>query len=337
LSTIADAPIVPRSVEKLQQTWEGELLKLDRFERLTRNIAQCIEKPAYQAKRSNVIVLRELLGLSDQIDASEEWVKTALGELAERTVESRNETLRDAKVSQEALDRLGKEISDYVLGHENHVFPFAVRPELVPELSGGNPRALNVDGVSKAPYTDPPLEENSNLGESLYSFVAEAIARGVVEEYVSVEGAVSLRTDSAQVFLEDIASQAQSLRTQGLSPLLILPARRVPECARPWRYEVGAKGGASNTDVRGRRHADPPSLVGYFLDVPAHEAPIEASCYIVPREDFRSLLFATQPDESCIKTSAKAADDYRLKLRFEWVFGLKVPPRAPAAPPREKS
>lgn len=337
LSTITTAPLVTKSVEKLQQIWEGQFLKLERFERLTRNIAQCIEKPAYQSKRSNAIILRELLGLSDQIDASEDWVKTAVRDLAERTVEGRNETLRDAKLSQEALDRLGKEISDYVLGHENHVFPFDVRPELVPELSGGNPRALNVDGVSKAPYTDPPLEEYSNLGESLYNFVAEAIARGAVEEYVLAKRPERLRTDSAQVFLEDIASQAQSLRTQGLSPLLIVPARRVPECARPWRYEVGAKGGVANTDVRGRRNDDPPSLVGYFLDVPAHEAPIEASCYIVPREDFRSLLYKTLANASCIRTSATSDDGTRLRLRFEWVFALKAPPKAPDAPPREKS
>lgn len=323
LATITSGAIVLRSLEELQQRWECDLQKLERFERLNRNLADCIKGPAYQTKRSNVLVLRKLLGLSDEIDESEEWARTALLGLAERTIQKRNATLRDAKVSQASFDKLGKEISDYVLGQENHIFPFGPRTKLTPELSDGNPRALTVNGVNKAPYTDPPLEEYSNLGTSLHDFVVKAISAGLVHGYVDANALAELRTDSHAAFLEDIAAQAESLRNRGLTPLLILPTRRVPECARPWRYQISGEPDIGGESVRMRRLDDVPSLVGYFYDVPAYEAPIEASCYVAPKEDFESVLYSTQPGGSCIKSSATPDGDHTLRLRFEWVFQLE--------------
>ena len=245
-----------------------------------------------------------------------------LKNLASLANKTHDETLMEASVSHARLDELGRSVSDYVLGAENPVFPFTLKPNIHAVAHAGEPRSLAFSGVGKAPYTEPPLDsESSSLRASFSEHVAEAIGRDLVANYLTAANVTPLRGDSNFGFFEDMTTRAQTLRAQGYSPLLLVPAQQAPEWVSPWRYRIRADRQPENIPVQPRKSDDPPSVVAYFNDVPSHQVPfVVPHCYVVAREHFDKLIYENRTGSSCLSVAHTPQENHTIRIEFEWAF-----------------
>jgi hypothetical protein len=126
--------------------------------------------------------------------------------------------------------------------------------------------------------------------------------------------------DSQSNFLSDVEAAAKSLRSQQLTPLLLLPRHKVPEAARAWRYLRQDPAQVQDLPVRRRSPEDEKGITAYFHNVPAYQSPLSGSCFVVAREDFSELGYLTQDNAACVGVSATPKTHDTLVLRFEWSF-----------------
>lgn len=322
------AAITAATIEHLPElmsaakAWAHDLRQLQRFKRLAQLLADCTVSNAFNEKISVTAAIRHAVGLPDNLDEARGWINETFKDLANLAAQTYDKTLEKAKVSQARLNEVAKEVSDYVLGSDNKVFPFTLAPALEAVFEAGEPRSLSISGVDKAPYTDPPLESGSSSFLTWSNkYVAEAVGRNLVMDYLKATGATPLRDDSSIEFFADMASRADSLRSQGYLPLLIVSSQHAPEWVYPWRYQREATERPSNVSVRARKSEDVASLLGYFNDVPVHRVPLAGkNCYVIPKEHFHKLMYTIGTDDSCIAVNATGEENHKLRLKFEWSF-----------------
>lgn len=317
--------IQPRStlprIEEFESIWSENLRKSERAERFIRQLASALNEDRYQRRRPAAEVMRRSIQSQGDLDAAEGRIRRSALRLAEKIVATRNRVISAATVSQARLDALAREVGDYVLAKRDETFPFVLKPKLRAESIAANPRAVTFSGARKAPYTDPPLEPEASLESGSYrEFVASSIATGIVIDHVKSCGLTALRVDSQVNFLSDIEAAAAKLRNEGLTPLLILPRYKTPDCARPWRYfrqELTQAGAAA---VRRRSADDEAGVMAFFHNVPAYQAPISASCYVSAREHFTHIGYLSQVQGSCVRATAAPKTADTIVLKFEWTF-----------------
>lgn len=309
------------SIQDYERIWSENLRQSENAERFFRQLERAFDEEHYKSKRTTAEVIRRSLGPSGTLDEIEARIKRSLVRLAGRVLATRTRIVREAKISQARLDELGREISEYVLGGDNKTFPFILGPVVKAQKNCGSSHSVTFSGAPKTPYTDPLLEPTTSVEGSAYrDAVATRISAGVVLDHLRESGAIALRTDSESNFLDDVASRANSLRTQGLTPLLLLPEYDVPECARPWHYLRRGGLGMPDLPVRLRRTSDERGVTSFFHDVPAFQVPVAATCFVVAREAFTVIKYAPSADDSSVRTTATDMTDDSIKLKFEWNF-----------------
>lgn len=167
------------------RSWSLDLQQLQQLKHMTQGLVDCMSSNAFLDKLPITCAIRLVIGLPDNAEEAREWVSATLKGIAGLAQETHNETLSKADVSKASLDKLGKFVSDYVLGAENEVFPFTLKPKIQPVSNAGTPRSLTISGVSKMPYTEPPLSiESSSLRSSYSEHVAESIGRNLISDYL---------------------------------------------------------------------------------------------------------------------------------------------------------
>jgi hypothetical protein len=309
------------SIEEFERSWSENFRRSERAERYFRQLHSSFDDDKYKLKRPSAEAIRRSLGIPIDLTNTEARVRRSARRLADRIVATRNRIIGAASVSQARLDALGKEISAYILGNTHDEFPFVLKSKLRAETIPTNARRLTFSGVSKLPYTEPLLEPGASLESSAFrDWVASRIASGIVLDYLSAQDVKPLRTDSESHFLEDIQSAGQMLQSNGLTPLLLLPRYNAPECASAWRYIRRTESGESNIPVRLRGPDDAPGVTSFFHGIPAYQAPIARSCYVVARQDFEIIEYQPRFEGSCVGVSAVATSNDKIDLTFEWVF-----------------
>lgn len=301
--------------------WTKDLQRLQSCQRLFQKLDECIGSEAFTEKSALTATLRRALKLSENLEEARGWIVTAIRDLASLAIKMHDETLERAEISQPILDEIGRNVSDYILSPDNKHFPFFLVSQRKHVSDAGEPRALTISGVGKAPYTDPPLDNDSlSMQDWLNDKVADSIAAGVMVSYIKSTTPEPLRVGSEEAFSEDLVLKANFLRRQGFTPLLIVSGYHRPEWIDPWRYQYEEAEEPPNILVRQPEGGDTSGIIGYFNDVPAYEAPIGEHCYVVAKEHFEILLYTTHSNESCIRVSASAEANQKICLRFEWRF-----------------
>jgi len=325
LTAITAAPIVlSDELCLLVRTWSEDLPQLQRLKRLAEQLVDCMGSEAFHEKHCIIGAIRRELGLPDNAEELQGWVHGTLEDIGCMAGKAHEKTLEQAAVTQTRLDELGKAVSDYVLATGNKVFPFTIQRKIEEVSVVGERRSSTFRGLSKAPYTDPPLgTETSSTRDMFCRYVALDIGIWVVTDHLKAVGESPLRKDSEQAFFEDMASKADALRARDCSPLLLVPAQGAPAWLRPWRQE--AQGADTNDAVsfRRRKSTDPETVIGYFNEVPAHRVSLDGKdCYVVGREAFETMIYEARKDGSCVSVSYEPLENQKLSLTFEWAFGL---------------
>lgn len=302
--------------------WSKDLQQLDRCKRLAQKLAECTASEELSEKSAVTAAMRKAIGLPDNLDGAREWICAALQDLANLAEKTHDETLKNAQVSQRCLDEIGKTVTDYLLGSDNNVFPFTLASELEQVSDAMEPRSLSISGVGKEPYTDPPLDtESSSFRNWFNEHVAEAVAVGVISEYIKTTDTKPLRSDSERAFFEELTMRAELLRKVGLTPILVISEHNNLEWLSPWRYQTGRAERSDEVSFQSPKTADTVSLIGYFNEVPTYRAPIVRNhCYVVPKEHFKKIHYNTFVIGSCISVTATPEAGHKICLTFEWRF-----------------
>lgn len=329
LTAITAAPIgrLPE-LTTAAHTWSGDLQQLQRLKRLAQRLGDSTDCEPYRNRLPVTDAIRKAIGLPNNLDDTRAWVRATLLDLVKLADETYDQTLREARVSQARLDALGAVVSGYILGPENKAFPSTLKPDVRAMSPSGKVEVLSFSGVDKAPYTEPPLESESDSLRELFSkHASEAIAARLVAQHIETSRTTPLRGDSDLGFFDDMKAKAAAVRARGLTPLLLVPARHAPEWVRPWRYVAAGEEGAGIVAVRPPGPDDPSSLVGYFDGVPAHRVLLEGQdCYVVAKEDFAAIAYEPRSGDACVSVSHTPQDNHRLRVTFEWAFTLGLGP-----------
>jgi hypothetical protein len=324
LTAITAAPIVlSRDLNSLARTWSQDLPQLQRLKQLAQQLAACTEGDAFLGRIPITAAIRGTIGLPDNVQDARGWVHATLEDVARLGAGILDDTLNQAAVSQDRLDELGKAVSDYVLATGAKVFPFTIRSKLEPVLAAGESKLLVFSGLDKASYTNPPLSaESSSTRDMCCRYVAETVGALLVADHLKAIGEAPLRSDSECAFFEDMASKAEALRAQGLSPLLLVPPN-APAWLQTWRQVAQGTDAKDAVSVSRRKPTDAASVIGYFKEVPAHRVYWDhRDCYVVCKEAFEVLIYEARTDGSCVSVSYEPMENQKLSVKFEWKFGL---------------
>jgi hypothetical protein len=326
LTSVASSEIQStRDIESALQLWGTDLQKLVRVKDVLRQLQECIGSDPFRNRMPATIAARAGMGLPNNIAEAEQWIRAMLVRIAATADQTQGALLASAVVSRDILNEFGSAVSSYVLGESNQIFPFTLKPEFEQCPLAVKSRSFSFSGVGKIGFTN--LRSGSESDSWLSHHIADAIARGIVADYVHATAATAIEGEAEAAFFADMDTRANSLRACGESPLLLVPHTDSPEWVRLWTYHGRPRTEDGRVSFEPRQADDPPTYIGSFNRVPAHEMPLGGGrCYVLPMEHFMKLQYAPGPNEACVSVTHVDMGENTLKLTFEWKFRSAATP-----------
>lgn len=303
-------------------TWanDKDLRQLQRCKRLAEKLSESVNSNNIKDKYHVLEVMR--VGQQRNLDEVISWIDTAWHELENLAVNTHDDTLKNAKISQKRLDEIGKVVTTFLFGSDNKIFPFSF-VSAFKDISGDiKPRSLPFTGIQKQPYTDPPFEDGSSYVQNLYNKnIALAISDGIISDYIEATDTKPLRTDTEQTFFEDLGIRAELLRKKGLTPVLVTPENNSLRWLSLWRYQNGSAEDSIGVSFRPPKKNDDIGIIGYFNDVAIYRALLfKNDCYVFPKERFEIISYKEASTDSGVEVTAKPENDNKIRISFEWKF-----------------
>jgi hypothetical protein len=291
--------------------------------RTANEIAESIDVSERDATDSVSAALRQALGHGNDLLDSRVWTKELLKQFADAANMAEQSAIESAPLSGTALKTIAHNVSAFVLSAANQEFPFTISESCEPVGTDFSVGRLNFNGVRKAPLTEPPLEHFSEHDHEHYgSYLTTAIGAQLVWAYINRNGCTPLPASSGDAFVEGLSTAAQSIRSAGKTPLIILSSQAPPWAATHYGPS-DSETWPSSLENRHSNAGDVASLLCYWNGIEAHRVSLTGDgCYVVPKEDFHRLSYTASASGDCVSLGTSTDTAITVKLEFTWSFGI---------------
>lgn len=310
----------------LVQKWSKNLAQLQQMHQVAQRLKSCIDDTAFEAKADVTLTIRRAIGRNDDVTGAKGFIEGYFDSLIALALQTQDNTLTNAAVSQLKLDELGKDVSEHLLDTDNSVFPFSLKPKIVGDSYIKNSHHFSFSGLDKSEYVDPPLEKSSLFTkDTICEYVSKSVGSWIVLDYIASTSITPIRNSSEDDFFKDLVIKADSIIQQGLNPILLVAEQGAPEWLTIWRVVRNSKSSSHNSQFRLRKEVDESSLIAYFENIPGHRiAYADSNCYVVPREHFEVIRFETQPAGPCVSVTFTPEPNNKINIQIFWKFGTRA-------------
>ncbi len=242
----------------------------------------------------------------------------------------REKAVREAPVSSERLDEIGKWGSKKAFSKEDGAFPIPLFVSVESSSNDYPTRSLLIQRINKGELTEPSMAQRSVNEEDWYeNLVRNHVAASVMAEILQQLNPISARVNNPDLYWRQIKEFCAQVDRDGLQGVLLVENPGTPGWLREWRYPENGEPSRIPVDLRLSRNKDL-RIDGYLGNIgPAwvFRAPLPAGAsYLLVKEVLEKIEFSPYEDGRYVQVNVESIsnDGLFVDLRLTWQFKVSV-------------
>lgn len=278
---------------RLVEAWRTDLNRLDRISRHFNALATEIRDKEFLKHSATLEKLREAISRTGPVVDAIDQASSVCEEARQAAAEAHEKTINDAPVDSARLVELAQRVHARVLSaDEGSEFPVELTTAFEATDEALEPARQAFTGVSKLPYTNPPLGTMDDhrwfaqyMGQRVFDVALTRLQRK--------HGLEPIRDDHAEAFFADLTTRISSVAAEGGAPVVLVASGRRADYLSPYRLP-------EDGDVPAGVVIRPPEtqergLHAIVNGVAIYAVPMISSRYLVlPKEWLARLRFQRQ-------------------------------------------
>lgn len=317
-----------RAFTRLVEEWHEDLQRLDRVSRHFQTLAHELRRNEFKPHSMIIAKLQEVLDRQEPLNDALNRAAALCEEAAKAAKEAHAKTVADAPLDPERLVELTQKVHSRVFSAEEPSnFPIGVTTNFVATDDALEKASQGFTGVSKLPFTKPPLE---SMGDQLVDWFSQYTARHAfvvaLAEIQRKRGIEPIRDDNAQAFYADLGARMSAIIASGSTPVVLVAAGRRADYLSPYRLPEDGDVPAGFV-IRPPDHPER-ALHATVNGVEVYSVPMNSSRYLVlPKEWLFTLRYQRRQGDIGLSLVSKNEAVGKLDITFE--FGCEfVAPHA---------
>jgi hypothetical protein len=315
-----------RAFTRLVEAWHADLRRLGRISRHFDALATALRREDFTKYSMTVETLRTTLDRTNPIAEAVTRAGAVCEEAAKTASKAHEKTVTDAPLDSDRLLELAQRVHALVFSNEEHTeFPIAVTTDFVATDKVLEKASQGFTGVSKLPFTKPPLEAmDDHLVRWISQYTARhafSIALARLQRRLRIE---PVRDDHAEAFYADLEARIASLVSEGWTPVILVASGRRTDYLSPYRLP---EDGDVPAGVVIRRPDNPErGLHATVNGVEVYAVPMSSSRYLVlPKEWLKTLQYRSQAGATGLMVQAVGGAEGKLDITFEFACEFAAP------------
>lgn len=308
-----------RAFKRLVEAWHEDLSQLDRISRHFNTLETAIRQDDFKKYSTTLEKLRGAIEHTDTVADAVARAAAVCEEAAKTATKAHETTVNDAPLDEARLVELAHRVNSRVFSDDELTeFPIAVTTDFVATDEVLETARQRFTGVSKLPFTNPPLEM---LDDHLVSWFSEYTARHVfavaLAKLQRKLGIESVRDDHADAFYADLEVKIADVVTEGWTPVILVASGRRSDYLSPYRVPEDGDVPAGivirppETPVRG--------LHAMVNGVEVYAVPMSSSRYLVlPKEWLKTLRYQQRQGTNGLSVHAENEAAGKVDITFEF-------------------
>lgn len=315
-----------REFTRIVDGWREDLHRLERISRHFETLATRLRN---QEDPINAIAVEKLRATLDRTLPVAEAVSRAAAiceEASKAATETHDKAIDDAPLDQARLNGLALSVHPRVFSNgENSEFPLVVTADFVATDEQIETGRQSFSGVSKLPFTTPPLEE---LDDQLLGWFSRYTARYVFASALNKlqrkQGIEPIRDDHADAFYADLKSRIDAVEASGQTPIVLVAEGRRVDYLSPYRLP-------EDGDVPAGFVIRPPNdresgFHALVNGIEVYAVPMNGNRYLVlPKEWLKTMRFQRKQVDAGLSVTAESKAKGKLDITFEFACEFVTP------------
>jgi hypothetical protein len=311
---------------RLVEAWHENLQQLRRVSRHFDVLATELRRDDFKKYSTTIEKLRATLDRTDPIEEAVTWAAAVCEEAAKTASEAHETTVNDAPLDLARLVELAQHVHSRVFSNEEQTeFPIAATTDFISTDDALETASQSFTGVSKLPFTNPPLE---TLDDHLVRWFSQytalhafAVALARLQRKFGIE---PVRDDHVDAFYADLEAKIAAVLAEGWTPVILVASGLRTDYLSPYRLP-------EDGNVPAGFVICPPEKPGRGLHatvncVEVYVVSMSSNRYLVlPKEWLKTLRYQQQKTDTGLSVCAENEVAGRIDIMFEFACEFAVP------------
>lgn len=316
-----------RSFTRLVEAWREDLVRLDRISRHFNALATELRRDDFKKYWSTIKILRGALDRTDLVADAVARAAAVCEEAAKMASTAHETTVNDAPLDQARFVELAQRVHSRVFSNDKKTeFPIALTSEFVATDDVLESARQGFTGISKLPFTKPPLEAlDDHLVQWFSQYTARHAFATALARLQRKLGIEPIRDDHAAAFYVDLQARISAVTAEGWTPAILVASGRRADYLSPYRLP-------EDSDLPAGFVIRPPDnpergLHAMVNGVGVYSVPMSSSRYLVlPEEWLKTLRYQKQQGVAGISVHANNEAKGKVDIIFEFACEFVAAP-----------
>ncbi len=315
-----------RAHTRLVEAWHSDLNRLDRIARHFNALATKTRHEDFRKHSATIERLRESLNRTEPITEAVARASAVCEEAASLASKAHESTINDAPVDPARLVELAQRVHKRVLGtDEQSEFPIALTTAFEATDEALEAARQGFTGVSKLPYTSPPLETMDDHNVRWFAqYLGHRVFAVALARLQRKHGLESIRDDHAEAFFADLTTRIESVVAEGGTPVVLLASGQRAEYLSP--YRLPEDGDVPTGVVIRPPEKQERGLYATVNGVAVYSVPMAPSRHLVlPKEWLATMRYQRRQGDTGLSVEATNEARGKVDLTFEFACEFVSP------------
>lgn len=315
-----------RGYTQLVDAWRADLRLLDRTARHFAALAETIRDAAFSKQSPVIERVRAVLARAEPVADAIEQAASTCDEAVTLASTAHEKTVNDAPLDPDRLLELAQCVHARVLSSDGGTdFPVSLTTRFQASDAALEKSQQVFTGVSKLPYTNPPLESLDDGNTRWFAqYVGQRVFAVALARLQKKHGIEPVRDDHAEAFFDDLLMRIDNVTAEGGTPVVLVAAGGRVDRLSP--YRLPEDGDVPKGVVIRPPPADEGGLYATVNEVAVYSVPMDRRRVLVlPKEWLSTLRFLSHPGGLGFAVTATAEVAGKIDLTFEFACEFDSP------------
>jgi len=300
-----------------------DLNTLESAKQFVGRIREYLENRGVRDREALVLAIREELHKVGEIGEAVQAICIALESIGAFAAEHGEAVVKEAKLSEASLEVFERRCSERVFAPKG-AFGLPLTTTFTPIAAALPAAERTIEGLSKRPFTEPPLETLSDYEvEGVTNWLGPCVLYEAIEGLVRQADLKDVRRQSGPMFFEDLLRRIEDIRKANGEPVVIVSqGEDAAELLSPWRSEDSSEL-PQGVSVRSARVVLGEDAWSYVNNVPVYQAPTASRCIVVARQQVEELEFNQLHAGSGFRLVTKEVGANKLTMTFRFAVKFR--------------